>query len=104
MKPLNIEQLKSLEVGDWVWVKSLLEWDDYYNTGRYVEIDCIDEDNLCFVADCKDWEYRDYGETWLVYKNKEQAECKGEIVELIAPLDSELWEIECPKQIGRAHV
>lgn len=81
-KPLTIDELKALPVGDWVWIKSLLEWDDYYKTGRYVEIDCIDEDNLCFVADCRDWEYRDYGKTWLAYKNKEQAEAKGEYLEL----------------------
>ena len=69
MKPLTIEQLKALEAGDWVWVVDLYSG---VNSG-YVQID----DNF---VDCVD--FSDYGTNWLAYKNKEQAEAKGEIVEL----------------------
>lgn len=33
----------------------------------------------------------DYGKTWLAYRNKEQAECKGELVELICKLDDTIY-------------
>jgi len=84
MKPLSIEEIKQLKEDDWVWIVSLLDWDNYYKHGQYVQVDCDEdgEDGLCFIADCKCWEYVEYGKTWLAYKNKEQADCKGELVEL----------------------
>lgn len=78
MKPLTIEQLKALEVGDWVWIKDNLGekyWRVYSNEGKHLLIlasDCITDRFL----------YSDYGKTWLAYKNKEQAETKGDIVEI----------------------
>lgn len=33
MKPLTIEQLKSLEVGDWVWITTHTNNGEYYQIG-----------------------------------------------------------------------
>lgn len=91
-KPLTIDELKSLETGDWVWLVKLqpIKFHKYVikrgNSKTWFSYDAFDS-----------IQYSGYGKTWLAYKNKEQEECMGEIVELIAPLDSELWEIECPK-------
>lgn len=85
MKALTIEQLKALEVGDWVWV---VEKEDAYPThdfrGEYCRKVPPYLDGFCYG-----WQgfggfykYEDYGTKWLAYKNKEQAEAKGEIVEL----------------------
>ena len=91
MKPLTIDELKSLEVGDWVYIKAfttnispefdLSESEFYYRV-------CKRQDNTFFevvggeinVRHYLCW--KDYGTKWLAYKNKEQAEAKGEIVEL----------------------
>ncbi len=76
MKPLTIEQLKSLEVGDYIWYERLGT-----NTKGYIKKNTTSPDVFCmFIGHPVD--YSDYGKTWLAWKNKEQAECKGEIVEL----------------------
>lgn len=76
MKPLTIEQLRSLEVGDWVWVIDC-------GFGCYVQIIDNTNDFVFQVAPESDYlRYEDYGEQWVAYKNKEHAECKGEIMEL----------------------
>lgn len=76
-KPLTIEELKSLKVGDWVWLTNqngLL--------GTYVaKADAsYEEDDKTFnfdsLAFSQSYPYSDYGKTWLAYKNKEQAETK----------------------------
>lgn len=76
MKPLTIEELKELKIGDWVWIIT-----EHYS--RYIWIEdtagkCLhyqysDIENMVFT-----FNYSDYGTKWLAYKNKEQAECKGE--------------------------
>lgn len=80
MKPLTIEQLKALPVGEWVWVATV---DGKYGAyGRVCQK--FDDDNFrvetieSYLVD----PYETYGTKWLAYKNKEQAEAKGEIVEL----------------------
>lgn len=79
MKPLTIEELKALEVGDWVW-------EDKSKVYEFVK-DKTDEFLLILVDGILDRHYySDYGKTWLAYKNKEQAECKGEIVEIKEPV------------------
>lgn len=87
-KPLTIEELKSLEVGDWVWIVTLQDeyrpndvpYGEYHKivgtlSHYYFEVNYG-------VSDYYELSYSDYGTTWLAYKNKEQAEAKGEIVEL----------------------
>lgn len=78
MKPLTIDELRNLEVGDWVWVIT-----EHYS--RYVWI--FNTEGECLHYQYSDIEnrvltlsYYDYGTKWLAYKNKEQAESKGEIV------------------------
>lgn len=74
-KPLTIEELKALPVNDWVWVVHPITSNGTYGkiTGydgyKYVET----EDNRISLGDIH------YGNTWLAYKNKEQAEDKDEI-------------------------
>lgn len=81
MKPLTIEELKSLKVGDWVWVES----ETYGKT--YSIVNDIDKDGVLFSAiSLYGWlAYCNYGNTWLAYKNKEQAESNSKIVELQEP-------------------
>jgi len=74
MKPLTIEELKALEVGDWVWVIDK----DYEEQGNYVSIldvaiSWLETDSINGV-EAFYWE--DYGTKWLAYKNKEQAEAE----------------------------
>lgn len=79
MKPLTIEELKSLEVGDWVWIIRKEE-----NQKGYAEIMSLSDDEIELHAHFF-WlflDLSDYGTKWLAYKNKEMAESKGEIVEL----------------------
>lgn len=83
MKPLTIAQLRNLEAGDWVWLITREEQENLYakfshhynNFGR--EAYCFETVGYTFHL-FED----DYAKTWLAYKNKEQAEAKGEIVEL----------------------
>ncbi len=82
MKPLTIDELKALEVGDWVWIvkgniKCYFRKDySYGNEERFMlELDehvLYDEEFL----------YSEYGKTWVAYRNKQEAEANGEIVEL----------------------
>lgn len=89
MKPLTIEQLKALEVGDWVWIK-----DQMADRGMYVQI-CMNAQGI--YLESKNYgvfpNYSHYGKTWLAWKNKEQAEAKGEIVELPCKVGDTIWVI-----------
>lgn len=81
MKPLTIEELKALKVGDWFWVVDLYSG---VNSG-YVQID----DNF---VDCVDFD--DYGTDWLAYKNKEQAEAEEHCVICHKDISDELPKID----------
>ena len=63
MKPLTIEQLEALNPYDWVWVEDLKTHMGYYTLIGNLNL------SMC-------------GKVFNLWKNKEQAECKGEIVEL----------------------
>lgn len=87
-KPLTIEELKSLEVGDWVWVVDLITQQGQYvqvsvyrHLGKILAVYKVLEGKFYKVM----MDILTYGTEWLAYKNKEQAECKGEIVELQPP-------------------
>lgn len=79
MKPLTIDELKALEVGDWVWLIYLEN-----NDREYAKIMSNGKDMMqfCTAFPLPPYIYSDYGKTWLTYKSKEQAECKGEIIEV----------------------
>ncbi|MCI8945074.1 MAG: hypothetical protein HFE33_05335 [Clostridia bacterium] len=77
---MTIEQLKSFEVGDWVWIVTL---EDYYRPndvpyGEYHRIVGTCSHYYFEVnygtTDFYELPYCNYGKTWLAYKNKEQAE------------------------------
>lgn len=94
-KPLTINELKALEVGDWVWLT-----DNHSQCGHYAEIgDCIvGGKNRLFLVDNtynENYYYSYYGTKWLAYKNKEQAEAKGEIVEFGIPFFSKHFDAWC---------
>lgn len=79
-KPLTIEELKALQVGDWVWVINLCK-----NRGTYRRITAFPSARGLYFD--KIFDYEDYGRLWLAYKNKEQAE-------------AEEYKIECDEQGG----
>ncbi|MDE6399132.1 MAG: hypothetical protein K2L51_07410, partial [Clostridiales bacterium] len=78
MKPLTIEQLKSLEVGDWVWIV-----DELSNIKGYAQVEASkaigDKGFIIPTKRSYGFGYYDtYGTKWLAYKNKEQAEISHE--------------------------
>lgn len=85
MKALTIEELKALQVGDWVWITTIGSIGGFYAQ--------IDEDSdcnmLCVRGESMPFVYRKYGKMWLAYKNKEFAESNGEWVELPCLRDKE---------------
>lgn len=79
-KPLTIDELKALEVGDWVWII-----DNDRKGYAQVEVSKAIGDKGFIMPNKRSYGfgyYDTYGTKWLAYKNKEMAECKGEIVEL----------------------
>lgn len=95
MKPLTIDELKALEVGDWVWIVNKA---NPKRTGYFEIFDKTYNSIILFrtrkFADAELF-YTDYGKTWLAYKNKEQAEAKGEIVEFGIPFFSKHFNAWC---------
>lgn len=85
MKPLTIEELKALEVGDWVWI------DDGICKG-YRKITLTSVHGMCLGASdsLNTFRYRDYGKTWLAYKNKEQAEGQYDIKQFAENVGSKI--------------
>ena len=88
MKPLTIEELRNLPVGDWVWIVDEEDGVSFY--ARHDEECCVtmhpkthcDEFAYTSADEFGAYDFTDYGKTWLAYRNKEQAEARGEIVEL----------------------
>lgn len=70
MKPLTIEELKALEVGDWVWLKDIEQNEDNYA----IIINSKEKFGFLTINRHFAFDYEAYGKTWLAYKNKEQAE------------------------------
>lgn len=105
-KPLTIEELKALPLGEWVWVIDKC----IYGNGIYCTIDCQDEDApYCILSSCINtqiYEFSKYGKTWLAYKNKEQAE--GEDKDMIERIEKayehNVAECErCMKKVDMKH-
>lgn len=89
MKPLSIEELKSLADYDWVWIV-----EKKTNKGTYMQI-CrwFDKDERIAMSSVgnEQCDFSIYGKTWLAYKNKEQAECKGELVEFVCNIGDKVY-------------
>lgn len=82
MKALTIEELKALPIGEWVWIV-----DDLSHIKAYAQVEVSkafgDKGFIIPIKRSYGFGYYDtYGTDWLAYKNKEQAEAKGEIMEL----------------------
>lgn len=91
MKPLSIEEIKQLKVGDWVWVIGI---ERKFN--EYGQIKCNSQEK--WVGGTYEYLYFNYGKTWIAYKNKEQAECEGIIYEFPCELGTPIYYIR--KQCG----
>lgn len=77
MSALTLEQLKSLEVGDWVWIEILepesVE-ESFPKKAYFQKSDIVVGENFFpfILNDCEDGlDYQFYGRDWLAYKNKE---------------------------------
>ena len=84
MKPLTIEELKALEVGDWVWVVGLESGHGYYRCiapSKYGETAYSLREAFLWCANDVMLSMKNYGKTWIAYNNKQEAEAKGEIVD-----------------------
>lgn len=72
MKPLTIDELKALQVGDWVWF--------LHNQVKpcYGTIMSKHDDTIYFntTEGLQRVHWKNYGKTWVVHKNKEQAEAE----------------------------
>lgn len=110
MKPLTIEQLKALPVGEWVWLVIKRNYGDYKSYDKIVKINDR-EVSFVFSVGQNIYSFIDYGKTWLAWKNKEQAEAKGEIMELPCRVEIPLtddgfvyniaWDCENPPRVHR---
>lgn len=95
MKSLTLDEIKTLQKGDWVWIVDKQMNADLY--GRFTHSSlCFGE--LMFYYDTAGYSMqmpeKDYGKTWFAYKNKEQAECAGEYLEVPCSLGTPLFELE----------
>lgn len=78
--PLNVDDIKELKPGDWVWVVTTFGGSNVYRQiSPSTTEDVIEFFNIHYVGTPKElrWNYltlRDYGTRWVAYKNKEQAE------------------------------
>ena len=71
MKPLTIDELKAIKVGDWVWIVDDIL--DGNGAGRYVPIKSRGFSPHPFYNNS----FEEYGKLWIAYKNKEEAEGKS---------------------------
>lgn len=67
MPSLTIEELKALQVGDWVWVIGI-----EHKFNEYAQIKYNSQEK--WVDGTYEYLYFNYGKTWVAYKNKEQSE------------------------------
>lgn len=98
MKPFTIDELKALQVGDWVWVvdKETPLLTGYYQIHGFAKTHIHFNREACIRVVPKAL----YGKDWLAYKNKEQAEAKGEIVELPCKIGDMVWAINAWVEYG----
>ena len=85
MNELTIEQLKALSKYDWVWIK--YNHPDSICTGVFYAMKQIPKivenpDNEFWTVGDGCYYYSEYGTKWVAYRNKQEAEAKGDIVEL----------------------
>ena len=70
-KPLTVEELKALKVGDWVWiVDKAMNLTHYRQKNHHDTTHCLFERCINDMA-LNIFRWKDYGKTWTAYKNKE---------------------------------
>ena len=73
-KPLTVEELRAISLGDWVWIV-YADVEIYAKKCELCSTDKNDEKEIFNVPFTDaNFEYSDYGKSWIAYKNKEQAE------------------------------
>lgn len=94
MKALTIEEIKQLEKDDWLY---LIRTEPYDKREKYYKINRKNQNSLVFYCGSGNeiaFSYEDYGKTWLAYKNKEQAECKGVLKSLICDIGDKVYIVK----------
>lgn len=85
---LTIEELKNSQVGDWIWVEGLTFGEEgYYGLSAYLRISNPSPNELedlsylpfsrGFGTKLERLNYANYGDKWLAFKNKEEADGKS---------------------------
>ena len=74
-KPLTLKELKSLEVDEWVWIVNKENNKGYYATitAKCKKVFAV---ITALTPDLPIHYFFDYGDKWVAYKSKEQAEGK----------------------------
>lgn len=73
---LTVEEVKRIAFDDWIWI----EYDGKKEyTQKWFEDEKETDERLCAnaVSGLYIFYYKDYGKTWIAYKNKEQAEMEN---------------------------
>ena len=103
-KPLTLEEVKALEVEDWVWIDYLTLPKEH---NEYVLKSSQSTDSRLYdILDANEYgeetylTYDSYGESWLAYRNRESAECKGTITELPCAVGDTMWLLYDPLYVA----
>lgn len=91
MKPLTIEELKALPVGDWVWIIN-----KQFNVLRYYQQSKKCCEAFSVYGECySTFLYSDYGTKWIAYKNKELAKIKLDDEQIPDDVKIQALEMTC---------
>ena len=103
MKPLTIEELKALPVGEWIWGIDL-RCEEFYYMLKVNKLNDEEYEESFFIApDGDEYDFSDYGTRWIAYKNKEHAEGKYDketAKEILHDLYHILWTDYVDEEIG----
>ena len=92
MNQLTIEQIKQLKACDWLFIKNFATNSKAYWYTIYVNTEKLTARTL---FEEHDFLLKDYGKTWAAYRNKQEYECNGKIIELPLPIGSKVYMIPC---------
>ncbi len=110
MKALTIEELKQFGKYEFLYISvisdNLYRKDIFSGYYMLIQKDCYTINFQTTNNFINLW-YSDYGKTWLAYRNKEEAECKGELVELICKVGDTIyipWEFDGVSDVAKSEV
>ncbi len=102
---LTVEELKALKVGDWIWIVEKTGTSQNLCNGRYF-VKCLQSQEMqdlqtSFLGKTIHnnlgsyfW-YKNYGKSWIAYKNKEEAENEDLVtIDSVAKVLAEMFEEE----------